>query len=123
MTTADEPQAGQYQIFLDDQTISRNLAPGTELPALPISTGFDGIQTEINFADQSYSTPLQPRRRLIGSLSIRLMDYDTMANGYADTEMVYMTIIHRGPQNADANCYDSSSCGYLKLDALTLVVR
>jgi fibronectin type 3 domain-containing protein len=122
MTTADEPQAGQYQIFLDDQVISREHAPGTELPALPVRTGFDGIQTEINFADQSYSTPLQPRRRLIGSLSIRLIDYDTVAQ-YADTEMVYMTIIHRGPQNADANCYDSSSCGYLKLDALTLVVR
>lgn len=122
MITADEPQSGQYQIFIDDQVINRNLAPGTELPALPITTGFDGIQTEINFADQSYSTPLQPRRRLIGSLSIRLIDYDTIAQ-YADAETVYMSIVHRGPQSADTNCFDTSSCGYFKLDALVLVVR
>ena len=117
LQTADDNLGGQYKILLDDKEISRNLAPGLEPPS-NIDTGFDGIQTEINFRDNTFSTPIQPTRRLIGTLRIdHLADYSVPTAPIADTETIYMTLIHSGPVGT------ASNFGDLKLDALILVLR
>lgn len=121
LQTADDNLGGQYKILLDDKVINNNLAPGLEPPS-SIDTGFDGIQTEINFRDNTFSTPIQPTRRLIGTLRIdHLADYSVptgpITNGNAGTETIYMTLIHSGPVGTTSNFGD------LKLDALILVLR
>jgi fibronectin type 3 domain-containing protein len=119
MVTADDSTTGQYKIFLDDKEIASNIQPGIEIPTT-VSTGFDGIQAEINFRDSSYSTPLQPTRRLLGSLRIdHLRDYDVVTSPFADTEIIYMTIVHTGPGNGTA----VGEYGNFKLDSLVMVVR
>jgi fibronectin type 3 domain-containing protein len=118
LITADDTTTGQYKLFVDDKPILTTATPGTELPSAG-STGFDGIQTEINFRDQSYSTPLQPTKRLIGTLRVdHLIDYDVPNIQYADTEIIYMSIVHSGPASSVGG-----QKGSLKLDALVLVVR
>jgi len=117
LQTADDNIAGQYKILLDDKEIIRTIAPGTEGPS-GFDTGFDGIQAEINFRDNTFSTPLLPRRRLLGTLRIdHLADYTVPTQPVADTETIYMTVIHSGPTGATSNFGD------LKLDALILVLR
>lgn len=117
LQSADDSTGGQYKILVDDKPISNTLAPGTEPPS-GFDSGFDGIQTEINFRDSTFSTPLQPTRRLIGTLRIdHLADYSVVTSPFADTETVYMTLIHSGPVGVTSNF------GNLKLDALILVLR
>ena len=117
LQTADDNLGGQYKILLDDREISRTLPPGQEGPS-GVDTGFDGIQTEINFRDNTFSTPLQPTRRLIGTLRIdHLSDYSVPTSPIADTETIYMTLIHSGPVGVTSNFGD------LKLDALIMVLR
>jgi fibronectin type 3 domain-containing protein len=117
LQSADDSTSGQYKILVDDKQISTTLAPGTEPPS-GVDSGFDGIQTEINFRDSSFSTPLRPTRRLIGTLRIdHLADFNVPTSPFADTETIYMTLIHSGPAQATGNF------GTLKLDALILILR
>lgn len=117
LQSADDNLGGQYKILVDDKEISRNLPPGQEPPS-GFDNGFDGIQTEINFRDNSFSTPIQPTRRLIGTLRIdHLADYSVPTAPIADTETIYMTLIHSGPVGQAQNF------GNLNLDALILVLR
>ena len=120
LQSADDNLGGSYKIFVDDKVIHRGLPPGTE-PPTAVDSGFDGIQTQINFRDSSFSTPLQPTRRLIGTLRIdHLADYGVSTSPFADTETIYMTLIHAGPiQSSESN----KDFGHLKLDALILVLR
>ncbi|MCJ8344420.1 hypothetical protein MJH12_02685, partial [bacterium] len=78
---------------------------------------FNGIQAEVNFRDSTFSTPLRPTRRLLGTLIFEnINDYGNVnhpagqGSNFAGTETVWMSIIHTG-------------AGDLKLDSLYLVIH
>lgn len=123
LQSADDNLGGSYKILVDDKPINILLPPGTE-PPTAVDSGFDGIQTQINFRDSSFSTPLQPTRRLIGTLRIdHLADYGVSTSPFADTETIYMTLIHAGPIFQPSEINEDTNFGHLKLDALILVLR
>ncbi|MBW7876750.1 MAG: hypothetical protein H3C47_12260 [Candidatus Cloacimonetes bacterium] len=114
--TADDESTGQYKIFLDSPS-EIVLANGLRRNSPPGQDGFfNGIQAEINFRDSSTSRPLRPNRRMIGTMNFNFLN-DTGTNGLADTETVYMSIVHSGPVGT------ASNFGSLKLDALVLVIH
>lgn len=112
MSSLDDNTTGQYRILIDDREIDRNRAPG-QSEIIP----FNGIQAEVNFKDSTFSTPLRPTRRLLGTLIFEnINDYGNVnhpagqGSNFAGTETVWMSVIHTG-------------AGDLKLDNLYLVIH
>ena len=127
LQTADDNLGGQYKIFVDDFPIDDTVPPGASIAANQCFR-LDGIQTDINFRDNTFSSPIQPTRRLIGTLKIdHIFDpgvvQGSVPSGCSSqiygTETIYMSLLHSGPtvQNVQDNFGD------LKLDALILVLR
>jgi hypothetical protein len=114
MITADDENTGIYKVFIDDREISRTMPPAA--PTLITTQAFDGISTEINFRDITYSNPIQPTRRLLGRLTFDNLNTNDATDQMTDAETVYMSIIHTGPTQ------ESNGYGKLKFDSLLLVL-